>query len=733
MRSKIVYRIVPIILFILVLTLYSLTFANINTGYADSDEFLIAAKVLGVAHPPAYPLYTMLAALFGRLPIPYLNFAGRVNFLSVILHASTVVLFYFCSFLLLQKMLKNQRLISIISILGSLSLAFMFSFWFYGLFAEVFPLNNFFVALTLLLLIIWEKEYRKNKKKSEKFLIIAAASYGLGLSNQQAILFMAPTYALWVFFTNMKIVFNWKLILKAFAIFIASALLPYVYVIIAASRHPVLNWENAHDWYSLYRIITRRIYAEANSHGLAYSATLDKKLSIEGIERFFRYIWLNFTPFLTILGLLGIVFLIIKKQYKILATIIAGIFGGGLLYSILAPLNIHPTDSYYHMTLGTYERFYLSSPILFSFLIAFGIVCIFKLAEEVIKEKAVVVLIIVILGISFIAANNFKEIKQNNFYLGYEFGKTMLESLQKNAILLCFSEHSCFTGVYLQQAENIRRDVLIVPADFIETSPAEIRSEHPNLIKTSTDRLSSQRSILLTRDLIRWQIDRRPIYEAGIMTSEDFIAGYSLNRNPFYLVPVGCAMKISKTFYIAKDNPCKKVEDDYLHTHVTDKAAISYMFPEYFMYQRYLNGYLYALHACGNAAFAELERAQKLAPQAKDIGTTLKSIKGMPKTNLCLGQIAEVKFDDVLKKALEANKKKDLQTALYYMTQAVALGPRDIKARFTLANMYLQATAFYNAAIEYDDILALDPNNEYAKTQYLKVKRAIELRLSSID
>jgi len=51
----------------------------------DSGEFCIAALELGVPHPPGYPLYTLLLALWRWIPAG--SVALRLNLLSAVLVA----------------------------------------------------------------------------------------------------------------------------------------------------------------------------------------------------------------------------------------------------------------------------------------------------------------------------------------------------------------------------------------------------------------------------------------------------------------------------------------------------------------------------------------------------------------------------------------------------------------------------------------------------------------------
>src|SRR6476469_318386 len=66
------------------LFLYSSTLAPTVT-LVDSGELIVAAHSLGVAHPPGFPFYLMLAHLVSLVPVG--NVATRVNFASALFAA----------------------------------------------------------------------------------------------------------------------------------------------------------------------------------------------------------------------------------------------------------------------------------------------------------------------------------------------------------------------------------------------------------------------------------------------------------------------------------------------------------------------------------------------------------------------------------------------------------------------------------------------------------------------
>src|SRR5512147_1386169 len=72
------------------LVFFALSFSTLIPSVlpADNGEFQLVAWKLGIAHPPGYPLYTMLGWLFSRF---FASPAFALNLLSAILAAITLV------------------------------------------------------------------------------------------------------------------------------------------------------------------------------------------------------------------------------------------------------------------------------------------------------------------------------------------------------------------------------------------------------------------------------------------------------------------------------------------------------------------------------------------------------------------------------------------------------------------------------------------------------------------
>src|SRR3990167_5364128 len=164
LKDKVLNLLLPFSIFSFTLTTYILTLSR-SVYFGDSGEFIAVAKTLGIAHPPGYPLYTMLAHLFTYLPFG--NLAFRVNLFSAVTSSLTVVVVYF----ICLKLTRNR----LASASASLFLAFSYLFWLYSLVTEVFSLNNLFVAL----IVLFSLHIFQSKKT--KFLLFFSFIFGLSL------------------------------------------------------------------------------------------------------------------------------------------------------------------------------------------------------------------------------------------------------------------------------------------------------------------------------------------------------------------------------------------------------------------------------------------------------------------------------------------------------------------------------------------------------------------------
>ena len=237
----------------------------------DSGELLAAGCQLGVAHPPGYPLYTMIINAWSQLNIPRIHIdlqssvspcqldfdttvAWRMNSLSCILSS----LAYLCLVSVSENLLtaaNGERL----GIFGPSIAASMFSLsplvWEYSNTAEVFALNNFLCASLLLCTSQVYKIVHVTCRRhgGDKIiyplnlyfsLCLGALLSGLTLTNQHSSSLLVVILVLSVLIITIGHEILNLSVLYLLSLFFVVGLSPYMYLVSSAFSPRRLSWGN---------------------------------------------------------------------------------------------------------------------------------------------------------------------------------------------------------------------------------------------------------------------------------------------------------------------------------------------------------------------------------------------------------------------------------------------------------------------------------------------------------
>lgn len=118
---------------------------------ADSGEFQIVAAVLGIAHPPGYPLYTLLGALATLAPVG--DAAWRLNLLSVLFGALTLA--GVATLVRISAAPGRARVSGWAGALAALALAVSPTYWSQATTANIRSLTALFTTLCLVQAARW--------------------------------------------------------------------------------------------------------------------------------------------------------------------------------------------------------------------------------------------------------------------------------------------------------------------------------------------------------------------------------------------------------------------------------------------------------------------------------------------------------------------------------------------------------------------------------------------------
>src|SRR5258706_416178 len=246
-KNKSIIKIQNLLIFIFFLGISLLYFHNATRDIYSGDigDFVTAAFVFGVPHPPGYPLFTFLGFIFSHIPfnLPVVTRVGLISILSSII--SLIFFFKFC-----RLVTKNIFM----SILATSVLAFSYELWFFTEIPEVFAFHGVFVTSILYFL------FRFYEEKKVSFFYISLLLLSLSFTNHQTIVLLFPTVLL-ISLSRFRLILKLKNILLSLS-FILLGITPYVYTLIAASHHPVINWDNVSNLKSLIHLVLRQYFSK---------------------------------------------------------------------------------------------------------------------------------------------------------------------------------------------------------------------------------------------------------------------------------------------------------------------------------------------------------------------------------------------------------------------------------------------------------------------------------------
>ena len=175
---------------------------------ADSGEFQFVSHVLGIAHPPGYPLYTLLGKLATLLPIG--SVAWRVNLLSAIFAALTLAL--------VSRTVRRMTQSSVAGLAAALALGGITTFWAQATTANIRSLMALFTALVVMLALQY------GEQPSRRGLILLAVAAGLAVGHHGSLGLLFIPLVIYLLVADRKLVKRPKWILAAAGAFLASLL-----------------------------------------------------------------------------------------------------------------------------------------------------------------------------------------------------------------------------------------------------------------------------------------------------------------------------------------------------------------------------------------------------------------------------------------------------------------------------------------------------------------------------
>ena len=241
--------------------------------WGDSAEFVAVATTLGIAHPPGYPLYTLLGALAVRLPFGTAFL--RMSLLSALFASGAAAAAALIVWVATGRTLRKAGKRTLVRTAGALftgaTLAFGPTYWSQAVVPEVYSMSIFLALTSLLLLTLWSRTRGTDETGSPtdagllpRFLrrdgpvVLLGLVLGLALSHHLTVVFLLLPLAVGLLGARRRPAA--RAVLSAAGL-LALGLSLMAYLPMRAAHNPAVLWAPIGTWRELLDHVTGAQYA----------------------------------------------------------------------------------------------------------------------------------------------------------------------------------------------------------------------------------------------------------------------------------------------------------------------------------------------------------------------------------------------------------------------------------------------------------------------------------------
>lgn len=400
-------RYLPVIAAAVAFVVYFLTTCR-ALWIGDSPEFALVLNSLGIAHPPGYPLFTILGTLFVQA-LAFLRpiFAGGI-FCSLAAAAAVGVIF-----LILRRHLSDLTALGL-----SLIWAFTPIFWAETNGVEIYTLNVLLIALCFYAL----------ESRTPYRWPLTIYLFGLCLTNHPSALALAPAL-LYAFFTDREHTRPRRLPLYFALLLLAGSI--YLYLWIRSLHNPATDWGNPEGLSALWQHMTLKQYS-----GWVGNSWDHVVFSLQLYARAVLDCW-SWPGAILIVSGAGVGWNLARRR-----TVYALLILGMALFMAA-----------FHQAVN-HEPFFLPPLLASLLLIANNFLWLqrLKLPRPIWATAAIAAAVVLL-------ALNYRDQDKSNYTLYEDYSRVLLEAAPDNSLLFVAGDINSFGPLYLQFAEGYRTNV----------------------------------------------------------------------------------------------------------------------------------------------------------------------------------------------------------------------------------------------------------------------------------
>jgi hypothetical protein len=430
------------------LAVYAITLAREIT-FVDSGELAAVAARLGIAHPPGYPLFTLVGHVFSLLPFG--TACWRVGLLSALCAALTCGLIFFAGSVIGERLLEPRvvgrgraLIVALPALAGALLFAFSQTFWSQAVVVEIYALQ---VLLLMLFLFVYVRS-QADPGRALAYWPWIAFTAGLALTNHlTGLLLGAAVIIFWIVGYRDRARAEVRCAIPFWRGVVAGLLplLLYAYLPLRSLGNPAVRWAYPDNWHRFLMHVTARQYQDAFGK---------QGLSLAELQRFLAQQLPGEAGWLFVaLAALGLGVLVARAWRIALATFVtAGLY---LLYNLAYP--IHDIALYYAPVLA-----------IFGLWAAVGAGKAVRLAARWRSAAGPALGGLLCLGCLLPLTQNWRANDQHDFKLLRHYVYDAMKTLDPNAILFSGDwDRFSAPALYYQKVEGLRPDVLVIDMNSI--------------------------------------------------------------------------------------------------------------------------------------------------------------------------------------------------------------------------------------------------------------------------
>ena len=557
--------------FVATLLLYSWTLAPTVT-LTDSGELIVVAHGLGVAHPPGFPLWIILAHLASL--VPFGNVAVRINLASALFAAlaSAMLTLVVAELMIAASYLTGPkrrgkgaqrgkktppyasgrkdedsgvgRLLVLAPALGAgLLLGFSRTLWSYATIAEVYTLNTLLICVIFFLMLRWRRSIMADRRRigapaenrhgapadaaHDVFLYAAALVFGLALGvHHVSVALILPALAVIVYRTESLRFFRSRRLLYAALISVAALVAIYTYLPLAAAHTPVINWGTPRSLQEIWWHVTGRQYRVF----LSFTPKMMGEQSLEFFRLLLREFGFSWLPLPLVFAFAGFASLFKRDRttFWFLLLVVVADLAYAFNYEIA-----EDKDAYY-------------LPTFFAIAIAagFGIRWSIQLTVSkplLIGRTYLIAVIAALLLVAIEVTGNWPFNNRRHYFIAHDYVENLLSAIEPDGLLLTSDWQVASPMLYVQELEQRRPDVKVVDINLLRRSWYfdYLTHAYPGLIERSHDKIET-----FVANLKEWERDPQSFATSEALTQrinaafEEMIRSIVTNENrvgPIYI------------------------------------------------------------------------------------------------------------------------------------------------------------------------------------------------------